>query len=613
MARTVTVEPIRSISALAIFAATNSPQEAPVSASPVRSRTCAHRLMVERAFHGPVRWIILISVATQLGKDRPRSSRGGRFFPGAGGGRVAARRAASSRASPGIPIIAMCYPFRGGDNIIASAFRCRTNGATRIKMQSEPAPVSRRDLLSLIGAVSGSAAMYHAMTSLGFASDSGYKGPIKLEGDPKGPSALIVGAGLAAMTAALELRKAGYQVRILEFNSRAGGRNWTLRGGDSFTELGGFKQTCEFEQGLYINPGPWRIPYHHRALLDYCKRLGGALEPFIQQLKSKLLHTPRALPCDPQRIRDIKTDFQGQISEWLAKATQQGKLDEAVSKEDREMLMAALRSWGALDGNYAYKANLISGDFRGYARDPGGGLNAVPVPGEPIDLSEILNSRLWRYLQNFALHTFQTTMFQPVGGMDMIGKAFAKEVGDLIRYDAKVTRIQQDNHGVTVTYTDLKTPATPQQAKADWCVCTIPLPILSQLPLDVGDRMKAAINAVPYSPAVKIGLQFKRRFWEEDEAIYGGISYTDLPIRQIAYPNTGFNAKGRGVLLGAYLFEGANAYEFTSLAPAERVARAVEFGTSLHPQYKTEFENGVSVAWHRVPFTLGCAGNWSDR
>ena len=84
--------------------------------------------------------------------------------------------------------------------------------------------------------------------------------------------------------------------------------------------------------------------------------------------------------------------------------------------------------------------------------------------------------------------------------------------------------------------------------------------------------MKAAIDAVPYSSSVKIGLQFKRRFWEEDEAIYGGISYTDLPIRQIAYPNTGFNRAGKGVLLGAYLFDGPNAYEFTSMPPAERVA-----------------------------------------
>jgi monoamine oxidase len=480
-------------------------------------------------------------------------------------------------------------------------------------MQTERATVTRRDLLSLIGAVSGSAAMYHAMTSLGFASDSPYSGPIKLEGNPKGASVLILGAGLAGMTAALELRKAGYNVRILEFNSRAGGRNWTLRGGDSFTELGGARQICEFEQGLYINPGPWRIPYHHRAILDYCRRLGVALEPFVQLNHNAFLHAAGAFGGVPQRIRDIKTDFQGQVSELLAKAAQQGKLDEAVSKEDREILMQALRSWGALDSNYAYKANLISADLRGYARQPGGGLGAGPVPGEPVNLSDILKSRLWRYLQNFALHTFQSTMFQPVGGMDMIGKAFAREVGDLIRYDAKVTRIQQDDHGVIVTYTDLKAPAMPKQARADWCICTIPLSILSQIAMDVSGRMKAAIDAVPYTPSVKIGLQFKRRFWEEDEAIYGGISYTDLPIRQIAYPNTGFNGSGRGVLLGAYLFDGRDAYEFTSMPPAERVARAVELGARLHPQYRTEYENGIAVAWHRVPFALGCSGNWTDK
>jgi monoamine oxidase len=480
-------------------------------------------------------------------------------------------------------------------------------------MPNELAPFSRRDLLSLIGVVSGSAAMYHAMTSLGFASDSGYKGPIKLDGDPKGASVLILGAGLAGMTAALELRKAGYKVQLLEFNNRAGGRNWTLRGGDSFTELGGFKQTCEFEKGLYINPGPWRIPYHHRAVLDYCKRLGVTLEPFVQLNHNAFLHATNAFGGVPQRIRDVKIDFQGQISELLAKVTQQGKLNEAVTKEDREILLQALRSWGALDSDYAYKANLISGEFRGYASAPGGGLGAAPIPGEVINLSDILKSRVWRYLQSFARHTFQSTMFQPVGGMDAIGKAFAREVGDIIQYNAKVTRLQQDDRGVTVTYTNLKAPATPQQVKADWCVCTIPLSILSQLQVDVSGPMKAAIDAVPYAASVKIGLQFKRRFWEEDEAIYGGISFTDQPIQQIAYPSTGFNSNGKGVLLGAYLFGGPNAYEFTSMAPAERVARAVELGANIHPQYRAEFENGVAVAWHRVPFTLGCAGNWTEK
>jgi monoamine oxidase len=473
--------------------------------------------------------------------------------------------------------------------------------------------VSRRDLLSLVGTVAGGAAMYEAMTSLGFASESGYKGPVKLEGDAKGASVLVLGAGLAGMTAALELRKAGYKVRLLEFNSRPGGRNWTIRGGDSFIEMGGQTQNCAFEQGLYFNPGPWRIPYHHRAVLDYCKRLNVALEPFVQLNHNALLHGVNAFGGQPQRIRDIKTDFQGHVSELLAKATQQNRLDEAVSAEDKEILLQAMRSWGALDSNHAYKASLISAEFRGYAKDPGGGLGAAPVAGEPIALSDILKSQLWRYLRNFARHEFQTTMFQPVGGMDMIGKAFAREVGDLIRYNAKVTRIQQGADGVSVSYTDTGGSAAPQVAQADWCVCTIPLSVLSQIPIDVGAPMKAAIDAVPYASAVKVGLQFKRRFWEEDEAIYGGISYTDLPIRQIAYPNSDFNRSGRGVLLGAYIFEGANAYEFTAMPPAERVASAVAFGAQLHPQYLAEFENGVAVAWHRVPFTLGCAGGWTEQ
>src|SRR5260221_3760759 len=266
--------------------------------------------------------------------------------------------------------------------------------------------LSRRDLLSLIGTVAGSAAMYQAMTSLGFASESTYNGPIKLSGDTKGASVLVLGAGLAGMTAALELRAAGYKVQVLEFNSRPGGRNWTIRGGDSFTELGGATQTCGFEDGLYLNPGLWRIPYHHRALLDYCKRLGVALEPFIQLNHNALLHASTAFAGQPQRIRDIKTDFQGHVSELLAKTTQQGKLDEAVSTEDKENLLQALRSWGALGKNYAYQPNLISAAYRGYAKNPGGGLRAVPIAGEGIKLSDVLKSRLWGYLRNFALHEF---------------------------------------------------------------------------------------------------------------------------------------------------------------------------------------------------------------
>src|SRR6188472_3288666 len=108
--------------------------------------------------------------------------------------------------------------------------------------------MNRRDLLTLIGSVAGSSVMYEAMTTLGLAAESTYRGPIRLEGGP-GPAAsvVILGAGLAGMVAALELRKAGYKIQVLEYNDRAGGRCWTVRGGDRYTELGGLEQKCEFD------------------------------------------------------------------------------------------------------------------------------------------------------------------------------------------------------------------------------------------------------------------------------------------------------------------------------------------------------------------------------
>src|SRR5271165_4685771 len=306
---------------------------------------------------------------------------------------------------------------------------------------NEPASrgMRRRDLLSLIGAAAGGTAMYQAMTSLGLAAESPHRGPIRLEGDPKGASVIILGAGLAGMTAAYELGHAGYKVEVLEYNSRPGGRNWTIRGGDTYTELGGAVQRCTFDEGLYLNPGPWRIPYHHHAILDYCRRFGVALEPFIQLNHNAYLHAAEAFGGRPQRIREIKADFEGAIAELLAKATRKGALEETVSKEDQEILLEALRSHGGLDKDFRYRIGDNSAWLRGYLKDLGGGLGAAPAMSEPVGLRDLLTSRLWRSLQNFSGYDFQTTMFQPVGGMGRIGEAFASQIPNVIRYRAKVT------------------------------------------------------------------------------------------------------------------------------------------------------------------------------
>jgi len=453
--------------------------------------------------------------------------------------------------------------------------------------------------------------MYRAMTAMAFAGESGFTGPIQLSGDPKGATVLILGAGLAGMCAAYELRKAGYKVQILEYNDRPGGRNWSLYGGDTYTEMGGFTQKVEFDKGLYLNPGPWRLPYHHRAILHYCKVLGVALEPFIQVNAAALLHSTKAFDGKPKAFREVQGDFNGYVAELLAKSTQQGRLDEAVTQEDKELLLAAMREWGALDKNYQYKKGALTSERRGWQSDPGGGLSPAPTPSEPMAMSDLLKSGLWSAIAAGMIYEFQDTIFQPKGGMGMIGKAFGRELDGVIQYGAKVTEIRQDDRGVTATWIDSKTGGAPRQARGDWCICTIPASILSQIPINVGGPMKAAIDAIYYDASIKVGLQFKRRFWEQDEAIYGGISYTDQPNSLIGYPSTDFFSSGKGVLLGAYNF-GPSAFEYAAMPPAERVAKTVEYGANIHPQYREEFETGVSVAWHRVPWTMGCAGHWTE-
>ncbi|MCW2361551.1 MULTISPECIES: NAD(P)/FAD-dependent oxidoreductase [Sphingobium] len=470
--------------------------------------------------------------------------------------------------------------------------------------------MSKRDLLALIGTTAGASAMYMAMSSLGQAQASTFKGPIKLEGGAKGASVLILGAGVAGMTAALELSRAGYKVQVLEYNDRVGGRSWTLKGGDTYTELGGATQKCDFAPGNYINPGPWRIPWHHHGIMHYCRELGVALEPFMQVNYNAYVHSTKAFGGAPQRYRHVQADFYGHVSELLAKAVNKNALADTLSKEDGDILLESLRSWGALDKDMRYVKGRESSNRRGWEKQPGGGLTAEPIPSEPMTAETVLRSRLWRSIGGNLTWDHEFAIFQPVGGMEMVAKGFERAVGHLVRLNSKVTAIKQGAKGVTVDYVDTKSGAAAQ-AKADWCICTIPLLILAQIDMNVGPKLAGAIRAVPYSTSVKVGLEFKRRFWEQDDQIYGGITTTDLPISQISYPSSNYGASGPGVLLGAYT-GGSTGFELTALPPEERVKRALEWGAQIHPQYKAEFMNGVAVGWHRVPWVLGCFGQWTE-
>ena len=81
-------------------------------------------------------------------------------------------------------------------------------------------------------------------------------------------------------------------------------------------------------------------------------------------------------------------------------------------------------------------------------------------------MRELMHAKLWGAISAGHVYEFQSMIFQPVGGMGMIGKAFGRELGDLIRYNAKVTDIRQDANGVTVAYQDGNNAGAIQTARA---------------------------------------------------------------------------------------------------------------------------------------------------
>jgi monoamine oxidase len=470
---------------------------------------------------------------------------------------------------------------------------------------------TRRELLTAIGMMGGAAALYQAMTTMGHAAETQFNGPPNLSGARKGSTVVVLGAGLAGMVAAYELTKAGYSVRVLEYQNRAGGRNWSLYGGDTYTDIGGATQHVAFQPGNYLNPGPWRIPHHHRTLLHYCKLFNVALEPFIQFNHNAYVHSTEAFGGKPVHYRQAAADFEGNVAELLAKAIDQKALDADLTQDDREKLLEALREWGMLDKDMKYRTNLLSAEHRGYDRPPGGGVNGAPTPSSVFDLKDVLATQISKNMAFFMNMEMQTTMFQPVGGMGMIGKAFARQVQPMITHNAKVTKIDQGPAGVAITYKDTVSGAV-SEAKADWCVCTIPLGVLNQIENNLAPERQAAIAAVPYGNQVKIGLEMRRRFWEEDEFIYGGHSFTSQDIGLISYPNNHLFGDGPAVLLGAFA-NGLGAYRLAGMTPEQRIQKALDEGSVFHPaSYRKEFMTGASVAWSRNPWTLGCCARWTE-
>src|SRR5262249_9751603 len=106
---------------------------------------------------------------------------------------------------------------------------------------------------------------------------------------------IVIGAGLAGLSAAYELKKAGHDVTILEARTRAGGRVYTLRE--------------PFSGGLYAEAGAMWIPQTHDLTLGYIKEFGLELEPFsldaqktVDYIRGRRYVVEDNTPLDPFKL-----------------------------------------------------------------------------------------------------------------------------------------------------------------------------------------------------------------------------------------------------------------------------------------------------------------------
>ncbi|MES2731068.1 MAG: flavin monoamine oxidase family protein [Bacteroidota bacterium] len=460
--------------------------------------------------------------------------------------------------------------------------------------------LSRRKFIEQAARLSGTG--YAAMLSLGLIPEAPAQA-LDLPHQATGKRIIILGAGLTGLAAAYQLGKLGYDCTILEARERIGGRIWTVRKGTAETEIGGLSQSAHFDDGLYFNAGATRIPHHHQSVIQYCRELGVALETFNNVNEAAYLYSESqgnsALANQRIRLREHHNDMRGYTSELLAKVMDQPSLDLPMTKEDQQKMIEFLKAEGGLNPDKLYKGNAQ----RGYVTAPGAGNNPGKL-ASPYELQELIRAGyVDPYFYNLPDYTYeqQMTMLTPVGGMDQLVKGFQKKLTPQTIIRAKVREIRKQENGVRIVYADQT--GVSKELKGDFCICTIPLPVLRDLPNDFSSNVQRAIDFIDYTNTGKIGLQFKRRFWEEDDQIFGGISRTNMDITQIVYPSSGFLSK-KGVLVGYYNF-GGRAEKIGNLQPAQREQLALAQGSKIHPQYMKEFESSFSLAWQKVEYSQG--------
>jgi monoamine oxidase len=413
--------------------------------------------------------------------------------------------------------------------------------------------MTRRDFLTLM-----TAAAMPAMTPA----------PLQRRGDVQ--QVVVLGAGLAGLCAAYELRKLGHTVSVLEAQTRPGGRVRTLREWSA--------------PGLYTEAGAESIPGVHDLTQHYAREFGLKLVPnmvpgtrtfyFVRRQRvapGDAAVWPFDLTADERQL-GLAGLFRKHVDEAAQKALAAGFWDQpvrAMSEWDALTPGAWLRSRGASPGATELLTLGFGAEF--------GSAAAFLMHG--------LNSR------------GATVSYRIEGGNDLLPAEFAKRVD--IRYGAPAVAVKQSDSGVEI---HARTGAGTERLTADRVVCAIPCPVIGNMFDDarLSAAKQRAIREQHYSRTVKVFLQSRERFWLKQG--WSGNVTTDLPIERLT-PDPGSDPGARGALT-AYPI-GAYTATLESMREQDRVTAAFEQARQIFPELSQTFEGGLAHCWGLDPWQRG--------
>ncbi len=420
------------------------------------------------------------------------------------------------------------------------------------------------------------AALYWA--ALSFVSPSRSFEPRKLVRASPPQKVLVIGAGLAGLSAAYELMQAGHSVTVLEARRRPGGRVHTVRDG--------------FADGLFVEAGASRIPNHHHFTIKYANFFGLTLEPFQPTGLSSVYHVrgKRIVVAPGQKVDwpyELTAEERSLSLDGIRQKYVRAMLDEVGDVTDPDWPPPALlRKYDALNRSDFWRA-------RGASE---GAVALLSLGG--IDDSLETWSTLFM-LRNQALNRKFERYSRIKGGNDLLPRAFALRLGGNVRYGCPVVRIEQTAQGVSARFLQ---SGKQDVLTADYLICAVPFTVQRNIEVfpPFSTEKKRAIEQLPYLSASKIFLQSSKRFWLEKGQ--SGFATTDLPISQV-WDVSHQQPGGRGILQAFPI--SVHSRRVTALPESERIEFALEQVESIFPGMRANFEGGLTKCWDEDEWARG--------